>query len=142
MRREPSAEWLSRISDWLGRAWLDQRDRKRLRANFNVSLEAAAGLLHTYGVDASRRGIGVLSRQPVTHGSLVFVSLSDLDLSGFAYVRHCTACADGTFRLGLNFRESLHRKRPEPGKWTYRRASYNQCGTWDDTAEIPAPSPQ
>jgi hypothetical protein len=142
MSEEQSCCWLSRICGFMGTLCLDKRDRKRLRADFNVTIEGAAGLLQAHGVDATRRGIGVLARQPVQRGLLVFVCLSDVGLSGFAHVRHCTERADGTFRLGLKFRESLHRKRPEPGKWTYRRVTYGESGSWDDSAEIPTLSPQ
>lgn len=130
--------WLRKIADMVGRDWLDKRGRRRLRADFGVTIELYGCALRAQGVDASRQGIGVVSEKPLPPGILVFLELTDADLSGFAHVRHCTSRPDGKFKLGLKFRDQLHCRRSEIGQWTHLQVTtYGACGAWDNASETP-----
>ncbi len=135
MKGEQNNGWLRKIADLVGQDWLDKRDHRRVRADFGVTIELNGGALQARGVDASRQGMGIVSERPLPQGTLVFLQLTDADLGGFAHVRHCTSRPDGKFKLGLKFRDQLHRRRPEIGKWTHRQVTYGACGAWDKASE-------
>lgn len=134
--RSRTSEWIWKVADVLGMtARLERRDRRRLKANFRAIVSGSCRQLEVRGVDASRRGIGVLSAEAVEEGLLVFVRLMEMGLSGFAHVRRCQAQPQGGFVLGLEFRDELSRERTDAGAWQLQRLNHGPCGAWDATAD-------
>src|SRR5579884_1169008 len=119
------AQWIRKAAELFGMtAHLERRDRDRLRADFRAVLTGSFGRVEARGIDASRRGVGLVSSEAIEPGTLAFLRLADLGLAGFAYVRRSAPRAEGGFTLGLEFRGELSRERLEPGVWQFERRSH------------------
>jgi hypothetical protein len=118
-----------------------QRKHRRVKGDFKVTLTAPCGELEVRGVDASAKGIGVISLQPLHIGTVVFVNLSGLNLVTSATVRHCGPREDSTFAVGLEFRDKLRPDRLEVHGWSYRLVLHETREAWDATSEYISDTP-
>jgi hypothetical protein len=106
--------WGRGVADSLGILnLLDRRDRQRVKADFRARLSGPCGLVQARGLDATRRGIGVLAAHPIEKGVMLLAEIVELGNGGFAYVRHCDPKPDGTYAIGLEFCNELKVSRAE-----------------------------
>jgi hypothetical protein len=124
--------WGRRVAGSLGILnLLDRRDRQRVKADFRAILSGPCGLVQARGLDATRRGIGVLATHPLEKGMLVFAEIVELSTGGFAYVRRCDPKGDGTYSIGLQFCKELDTNGPKIGSWECHHFKYGPFGAWD-----------
>src|SRR4051812_7567972 len=122
--------WFKKLNQLFESA--DARSHIRIPADFQATLAGPFGCLTVTGVDANRDGAGVQSEQPLAEGTLVFLRIADLDLMGFAHVRHYSP-REGGYLLGLKFREKLARERLIGDDFDRRRLSRDAYRVWDES---------
>jgi hypothetical protein len=121
--------WIAKIAEHYQ---TDKRREIRLPAQVPTLLAGPFGSIYATGENATRHGMGVISPEPLPKDSLVFVKLTTLGLMGFANVRHCGA-KDGSFLLGLEFREGLSRDREHEDEWRYQQLGQDAAPRkWDE----------
>ena len=124
--------WGRRVADSLGILnLLDRRARQRVKLDFRATLSRPCGLLQARGLDATRRGIGVVATYPATKGMKVFAEIVELGAGGFAYVRRCDPNPDGTYTIGLQFCKELKANAAEIGSWAYHHFQDGPSGAWE-----------
>src|SRR5215469_18119322 len=98
------SQWGRRVADSLGILnLLDRRTRQRVKVDFRAILSGPCGLVvQARGLDATRRGIGVVAAHPVEKGMMVFAEIVELGTGGLAYVRRCDPNAMARTPLGSN----------------------------------------
>ena len=97
-------QWGRSVADSLGILnLLDRRTRQRVKVDFRAILSGPCGLVvQARGLDATRRGIGVVAAHPVKKGMMVFAEIVELGTGGLAYVRRCDPNAMARTPLGSN----------------------------------------
>ena len=66
-------------------------------------------------------------------GSVVFLTLKEVQLGGFAEVRHCSLRRDGRYAIGLAFRGPLV---PQGSTWQIQRVHQPEC-SWTKATTSP-----
>jgi len=106
---------------------------------FEAEIQRVDGNTPVVGVDIHEDGARILSKKGWKTGTVLFLRLNEVQLGGFAEVRHCSLRDDGRYTIGLAFRGPLI---PQAGQWQIQRVCAEQ--TWtvkDDAAEVPVEVP-
>ncbi len=77
----------------------------------------------------------MLSPEDWEVGTIVFLKLPDVQLGGFAEVRHCTRRKDGRYAVGLKFNGPLI---PQGSEWQIQRVCQPTQG-WTRSDDVPNP---
>lgn len=90
----------------------DRRNFRRVRVSSRITMswrdsEYKERSFETRCLNMSRRGALVLTGEPFSPGTTVYISVKILRTSGSATVRHCTA-RGSKFLIGLEFTELLN----------------------------------
>jgi hypothetical protein len=91
----------------------EHRSNKRLPVNYRFLIyfndpEAGQRFVAARGINMSKSGALVETREPIALANMVYVKVGDLGLMGMASVRHCTVRGP-KFRIGLYFPTPLTR---------------------------------
>jgi hypothetical protein len=109
---------------------------ERLRVNYDAALFVRQRPIAVRGLDIHRDGAGVISKEPFSPDSVIFVHMKSFRLRGFAHVRHCTQRDKSSFVIGLEFRSPLMRE--EAGDWQFHRISHTDSGwsqEWENSID-------
>lgn len=87
----------------------ERRWNLRVPARFEAVLAVGGVCTRMRGVDIGRHGAGLLSSEPLPVGREIYLRVPALGLMGFAEVRHCSCREPGSYRIGVQFRDRLHR---------------------------------
>jgi len=109
--------------------------RKRMR--FEAQIELLDGSTPAVGVDIHEDGARILSSRGWEAGSVIFLRLTEVQLGGFAEIRHCVERPDGRFSIGLAFRGPLL---PQGTEWQIRRI-VQVDDAWTEKDDRPYPEP-
>ena len=93
----------------------DQRFQLRVKCGFEGHLSGPFGKIRLRGLDLHDSGAGMMVRQPIAPGSIVFIHFATFQSMGFATVRHCRKAGLWNYVLGVEFRSPLMRE--EVGRW-------------------------
>jgi len=96
----------------------ERRTNPRRRMRFEAQVQQAMATTPVVGVDIHEDGARILSRVAWETGTLLFLRLNEVQLGGFAEVRHCTRRKDGRYAVGLAFRGRLI---PQGDQWQIQR---------------------
>jgi hypothetical protein len=96
----------------------ERRTTPRQRLRFAAELGGIEGAVAATGVDIHEDGARVLSKSAWEVGTVLFLRLKDVQLGGFAEVRHCARRKDGRYSIGLAFRSPLV---PQGSTWQIQR---------------------
>jgi hypothetical protein len=115
--REP-LQWLKSRFGGRRRQEPERRTHVRQRLRFEAEIRKSNGTFPAVGVDIHEDGARVLTSESYDPGTVVFLTLKNVQLGGFAEVRHCALRGDGRFSTGLAFRGPLL---PQGATWQVQR---------------------
>lgn len=119
-------EWLkARLSGRNTAPQPERRTHERQRMRFDAELRRVDDTVPAVGVDIHEDGAKVLCREGWEAGTVLFLTLKEVQLGGFAEVRHCTRRKDGRFAMGLAFRSPLV---PQGATWQIQRVHQSSEG--------------
>ena len=113
-----SLEWLKSRFGTPQRSGPERRTNERRRMRFEAELRVGQEDFPVVGVDIHEDGAKVLAPRHWEAGSIVFITLKDVQLGGFAEIRHCSRRKDGRYAIGLAFRGPLV---PQGSQWQIQR---------------------
>ena len=121
----------------------ERRANPRKRMRFDAEIQKLNGVFPVVGVDIHEDGARILAKQSWVTGTVLFLKLPDVQLGGFAEVRHCTQRKDGRFTIGLAFRGPLI---PQGAQWQVQRVCQPATDAWTSRDDAPgateeSPSP-
>ena len=96
----------------------ERRSAPRQRMEFDAEIRNADETTPATGIDIHEDGAKILCREAYHTGAVIFLTLKDVQLGGFAEVRHCTRRKDGKYAIGLAFRGPLV---PQGAVWQIQR---------------------
>ncbi len=94
---------------------------------FEAEIQRVDGIFPVIGVDINEDGAKVLSKRGWEPGTILFLKLNDVQLGGFAEVRHCTLRKDRRYAIGLAFRGRLVL---QGQTWQIQRVCQTDEGAW------------
>jgi hypothetical protein len=115
----------------------ERRSNLRKRMRFEAEIQKLDGTIPVIGVDIHEDGARILSKKAWDTGTVLFLKLPDVQLGGFAEVRHCTPRKDGRYTIGLAFRGPLI---PQGSEWQVQRICQPPTDAWTSLDDVPAVS--
>jgi hypothetical protein len=118
----------------------ERRSTQRQRMRFEAEIQRLDGSIPVVGVNLQEDGALVLSKQAWAKGTVLFLKLKDVQLGGFAEVRHCTLRKEGKYAIGLAFRGPLV---PQGETWQIQRVCQPEnVWTANDDGPFPCDKPR
>lgn len=133
-------EWLkARLGGRKSPSQPERRSNQRQRIRFDAEFRKLDISFPVVGVDIHEDGAKVLAKQAWETGTVVFLSLKEVQLAGFAEVRHCSLRKDGRYAIGLLFQGPLV---PQGAEWQIQRV-HQKDSAWTQTDDkAPADKPR
>lgn len=114
-----------------------RRGKHRKRMRFEAELQRVGEVVPAVGVDIHEDGARVLCTKGWEPGTVLFLRLTEVQLGGFAEVRHCTLRKDKRYAIGMAFRGPLI---PQGATWQVQRVVQPSGDGWtknDDRPIVP-----
>jgi hypothetical protein len=113
----------------------ERRSAQRKRMRFEAEIQKVGESVPVIGVDIHEDGARVLAKQSWDTGTVLFLKLKNVQLGGFAEVRHCTRRQDGRYTIGLAFRGPFI---PQGEQWQIQRVCQPATEAWTRSDDVPA----
>jgi len=113
----------------------ERRSAPRKRMRFEAEVEKVGETVPVVGVDFHEDGARILAQKGWDIGTVLFLKLKDVQLGGFAEVRHCTRRQDGRYTIGLAFRSPFI---PQGEQWQIQRVCQPAAAAWTKSDDRPA----